>query len=134
MIRRLCLLAGLALAVPGCPEHSDAVPDIILYGLTTPPPGNQGVIVSSDSDGYSITLSRGVAIGARCWDSCDYDCVAPHITPADESVIAVRPMWRPSGGDADRVLIAMQTGTTTVTVSTSCATRTYPVRVVDQPQ
>jgi hypothetical protein len=134
VIRRAILLAALAAALPGCPDQPPPEDDIILYGLTTAPPGNQGVIVNSDEDGYSITMSRGVALGARCWDSCDYDCVAPHITAGDETVLALRPMWRPTGGDADRVLIAMQTGTTELTVGTSCATRTYAVRVVDQGQ
>lgn len=134
MIRRAMLLVSLAVAVPGCPDQPDPEPDIILYPLTGAPPGNQGEVVNSDADGYTITMSRGVALGARCWDSCDYDCLAPHITAADEAVIAVRPMWRPTGGDADRVLIAMQTGTTELTVSTGCATRTYSVRVVDQGQ
>ena len=75
---RLALLAGVV-ALAGCPSSDPPADDIILYGLTNAPPASKGTIVSSDLDGYTITLTRGVAIGARCWDSCDYDCIAPRI-------------------------------------------------------
>jgi hypothetical protein len=131
LVARAALVAALALAVAGCPADDPPDNDLILYTLTNAPPASQGSIINSDEQGYSITLTRGVAIGTRCWDSCDYDCVTPQFTIADETLLAVRALWRPTTTDADRVLIAMASGTTTLDVTTACTTRRYTVRILD---
>ena len=131
------LLVASAIDVPllsGCPSETPAEDDLVLYGLTAPPPASVATITSSDTSGYTIVLTQGVAIAARCWDSCDYACVSPRFTSGDVDVLRVRPVWRSSTTETagEVALIASTPGTTELQIETACASRRYAVTVVPQ--
>jgi hypothetical protein len=134
VIRRHLIAGALLAVLAGCPADTPLEDDIVLYGLTAAPPASIATIVSSDTSGYTITLTHGVAIAARCWDSCDYTCVAPQLTSADTDVLRVRPVWRSAttSTTGEVALIASGPGSTTLRVETACSSRVYTVTV--QPQ
>jgi hypothetical protein len=133
-VRRASLIAGAALALAGCP--GDPPPDYVrIERITNAPPGSQASIANFDARGreiHEIELSLGVAVAALCWDSCEPDpaCTLAKLTPADPSILGVRPVYRPGRPDGEFVLIASGAGTTTLHVQASCTSQTYEVTVL----
>ena len=89
----------LLVVLAGCPDPVERVDRIELVGITHPPPASTGVIRTRDSQGediYRIELSVGVALAARCWDTCDADalCVLPAISAADPTLLDILPVYR----------------------------------------
>ena len=132
MIAR-AIAVPLAVLLAACPE-SEPLPDAIGLGRTTAPPlAATATIVTDDPDGAPdlVEMSVGVAIAARCWDTCDATCVKPTIESADPAVLEVRPVYRQNDTtESDRVLVATGAGTTRLTVRSACTTRVYPVTVL----
>ena len=127
----LCPFAALlATTLAGCPEPTE--PDIELYPFTNAPVGRTAVVRNDyDPPAHDIAITRGVVVGVSCWDSCDYYCLAPAVTSADESVVRVRPVYRASSTTTQFVLVAVAPGATEVTVQSACAERSYPVSVLE---
>jgi len=121
----------LAITATGCPSDPRE-DDVILYSITTAPPASKGTVSNLEPDDYTITLSRGVALAARCWDTCTSTCEAAQITVDDTTRLGVRPLWRPGGSGGEVVLVAGEVGTTALHVTTPCATRTYRVQVIER--
>jgi hypothetical protein len=127
-------LAALALAaLPGCPTEP---PDHVeIFRVTNPPPAAEASIVSRDGLGheiYEIELSLGVAIAARCWDTCgpDWACTGAKLTAEDPSILGVRPVFRSGAPNDEFALVATGEGTTTLRVQASCTSQTYQVTVL----
>jgi len=124
------LLAGLLAAMlAGCPDPTTE-PDVELYAFTGAPIGRTATVRNQyDPPAHDIEITSGVAIGVSCWDSCDYTCVDPTISSADESIVRVKPAYRANSSAPQFVLIAVAPGDTQVNVRTDCAQKSYPVHV-----
>lgn len=126
IILSLLALAGLT----GCPEVP--IDEIALTPETGPPPGKTAQVVHDHpaTGENSVTLSTGVVMTVDCWDTCDYYCESMTVTSDDDSVIAVRPVLRLNGQETTaHVLIAVGSGTTSLTASNTCASHSYDVTV-----
>jgi hypothetical protein len=131
-VPRALAIAAIAVALGGCPstEYPD---DVILFARSSPPPAHEGRIVNSDDDGYKIEMSRGVAIAAQCWDTCEVQCARPQAVAETQGIVEVRPIYRLGNPDAvEYALVAVAAGGTTLDVSTTCARRTYTVQVTEE--
>jgi hypothetical protein len=131
-MKRVLVLVLLA----GCP--ADPVERTVsLYALTKPPPASKGAVDTDRVDErYEITLSQGVALAVGCTESCETAygaCAQPVVTVADEALLGVRPVYRLNGRTGERVLVAKEIGTTTLTVSSTCGAQTYTVRIEARP-
>lgn len=126
----LVLLASTLLGGDCNPPNDD---EVALYRLTNAPPTRTAEIREDDGRGSParIDLSRGVVLAVGCWDTCDYTCEDPVLTVSDPSVLAVRTVDRLTAVRPDLALIAIQPGTTNLTVETECARKTYLVQVAD---
>ncbi len=128
------ILCTLLVALAGCPSDDPPQPRVELYGITKPPPASTGTIETDYfEDIHQIELSQGVALAARCWESCDTvygACAAPKFSVADATLLDVRPVYHLNGGDGEVVLVAKRAGTTTVNVASTCGVQTYVVRVL----
>jgi hypothetical protein len=116
------------LLLTGCPGP-DYEPQVALVQATGAPPTLTAQIVDDD-DTQQIRMSRGVAMGVTCWDSCPEmtkSCQALTVTSGDESVISVQDAFR-SNGQRTLVLSAHAQGTTTISVHTACGSKTYRAR------
>jgi hypothetical protein len=122
----LTLLMLLALGAAGCPDQ--APPELLIAPTTSAPPART---LRLDQRALTITVSRGVVFGLRCWDSCDGTCLGPSFVVADDKLAEVRPAFRNGRKDAEHVLIARSPGSTTVTIRDTCAEATYRLVVVD---
>jgi len=127
-------LIALGLASLGANDCQTTTPDeVAIYTLTAAPLGRTALVQEADRTiprEARVQLTRGVATAVRCWDTCEYTCVEPKLVSADPTVLAVRPLLRP-GMSGEFVLVAVKSGTTTVTLESDCATKTYPVQVVE---
>lgn len=124
----LAILAVTALA--GCPDPDD--PDVELYAFTSAPVGRTATVRNQyDPEAHDIEMTRGVAVGVGCWDSCDYYCVAPSVSSSDEGVVRVKEVYRANTTTKQFVLIAVAPGNAQVVVSTLCAQKSYPVHVLE---
>lgn len=126
--------AVLLVVLAGCPDPVERVDRIELVGITHPPPASTGVIRTRDSQGediYRIELSVGVALAARCWDTCDADalCVLPAISAADPALLDILPVYR-QGLHGEYALVAKQPGTTTLHLATACVSADYQVTIL----
>ena len=130
---RAIAIPAFALLLAACPDHEPPPDAIGLTRITAAPPAATATIVTDDLNGApdSVELSVGVAIAARCWDTCDSTCIRPAIESADPAVLEVRPVYRQSDTtESDVVLVASTPGTTRLTVRSACATRVYAVSVI----
>lgn len=127
-MRRSVLLASLAL-LGGCPtERPD---DVILYATTAAPPSGRALVSNRDGD-ERIELSRGVAIAARCWDTCgDVPCADLRVTIDDPALATAHAVYRATGATPEVVLVANAPGRGVVRVRTSCVERVYPLLVTE---
>ncbi|MBX3157053.1 MAG: hypothetical protein KF773_13845 [Deltaproteobacteria bacterium] len=134
-MRRL-LLAALATALAGCPDSTTA-PYAQLYAITAVPPGSVASIVTNRDDArFQVSLSVGVAIGARCSDYCPgtrTTCASMRVTSDDPGVLDVRSVYRGGRQPTESILVAKKVGTTTLVVDTACATEVYTVDVLPRP-
>jgi hypothetical protein len=121
----LALPALLALALAGCPDPSTEK-DISIWSSSYAPPSRVGKVTSTDEE-RSIQISRGLALAIGCWDTCDYGCVSPTFTAANPELLTVRPVYSSYG--SSYVILAKAAGTTTLTISDSCASVDYAVTV-----
>ena len=125
------LAAAVALVTTGCPQ--DPVPDTIgLYAVTTAPPARTALLVSTDLD-HHVEMSRGVALGIGCWDTCKGSCESPTFEVTDTAIATVRPVFRSSGGYPTWVVVAKTPGTTQLRVANACAEQVYGLTVADPP-
>ena len=133
---RTILLIALALpltAVLGCPtEEYDE--EVALYATTGPPPSMIASIENRENV-ERIELSKGVVLGARCWES-DYenDCGGVDIIVNPPGLLDVRSAYL-LRGDAykDWVLIGKEKGSGSLTIATPKATKVYPLVVHAPP-
>ncbi len=125
------VFAALVVAMlAGCPDPSD--PDVELYAITSAPVGRTASVRNEyDPTAHDVEMTRGVAVGVGCWDSCDYYCVAPSVSSSDEGVVRVKEIYRANSTAKQFVLIAVAPGNAQVVVSTVCAQKTYPVHVLE---
>jgi hypothetical protein len=127
MMRRTILVTMLAITATGCPDEPDPK-SVELFAITGAPPASLAKVTNNETDDiYRIELSVGVAIAARCWDSCDSTCASAKLTVGEDRLFGVRPVYRQNGGKSEFALIAKQPGTTTLHVETPCAARDYQV-------
>ena len=127
---RTAALLLLALALAGCPTTTPQ--EIGIYGTTSAPPFRAAQVTNEDTE-HSVAIARGVALGISCWDSCDYTCKEPSFTVGNSDMLAVRPVYRQGSTNPAWVLLARSAGTTTLTVTSTCATQEYQVTVASPP-
>ncbi|MCC6623735.1 MAG: hypothetical protein IT385_20925 [Deltaproteobacteria bacterium] len=111
------------------PQSTD---DVSIYTFTAAPLGASALVQERDPTiprEARVQITAGVALAVRCWDNCDYTCVEPRLVSADPSTLAVRPLLRP-GMTGEFALVAVKSGSTTLTLESDCATKTYPVEVI----
>lgn len=77
LVAALTLLAGTA----GCDDYPDYVE---ISAVTSAPPSRNAGIRNRDKEHW-VRLSKGVALGFRCYDTCDGVCIAPEFQIADPS-------------------------------------------------
>jgi hypothetical protein len=123
----LALLAALALA--GCPDPESSE-DISIYAITSAPSFQKADVVSDDEE-RSVTMTAGVALAVSCWDTCDYSCENATLVAGNPDLLGVRLVYRRSGYPG-WALLARAAGTTTLTVTTACASQVYDVTVEAQ--
>lgn len=107
--------------VAGCEDYPDYVE---VSAVTGAPPSRTAHITNSETE-HSIHLSKGVALGLRCYDSCDGACIAPQFVIGDQTLLEAHEAY--FAGSAGHVLFAKEAGTTTLVVDTTCAHRIYTV-------
>ena len=127
----LLTLMAAALFVTGCPPAPE--PETMLYPTTGPPPSRTATLVNEEE--FTITISRGVAMGVACYSYCteqdDGDpCEGATLTADHPEVIATAATYRFGGQPGHFVLSGQQAGTSRVTLQTACGSRTYKVRVL----
>jgi hypothetical protein len=108
--------------------------DLSLYRMTGAPPTRTAQVrEADDSAGRSptITLSRGVVLSVRCWDTCDYTCDTPTFTVAHPELLSVRAVDRLNANVPEYALVAAQSGTTQLTIATDCKSKTYSVTITE---
>lgn len=127
-MKRALLLGVLALLA--CDPVPEAEPDIVIVASTAAPPARSAEIVNDDPT-YSVTLSTGAVLAARCWDSCEYQCIAPELTVGDPNLLEIRSVYRYGSSSSELALIGKRAGSTTLTIRTKCAERSYAVSVLD---
>jgi hypothetical protein len=128
------LAAAAALALAGCPSDDPPPDKVEISAMTNAPPAGHAVIANRDADGneiHDITLSLGVAIATRCWDTCapDATCTLAKLTARDPELLGVRPVYRGGRRDGEFALVARRAGTTTLHVQTSCTSEDYRVTI-----
>jgi len=121
-----CVLATLSAAtlVAGCPNP---YPDYVEVSAVTGAPPCRTARITNRVDDHAIHISRGVALGMRCYDTCDGQCIAPQFLVADPALIEVREAY--FAGSAGHVIYGKASGTTTLTVVTTCSSQRYNVTV-----
>jgi hypothetical protein len=117
------------LVLSGCPQEGYD-PQVSLYPLTAAPPTKVATLDNSPEKLRTIDLSVGVSLAVGCYSYCEdvtsYDaCRDVEVLTAHGEVVRVDPIYN-LGGNTDRfVLSGVTTGTTNITISTPCGTRTY---------
>lgn len=123
----LSLLVALSAStlVAGCPDpYTDYVE---VSAVTGAPPSRTAQIINR-VDEHAIRISRGVALGMRCYDTCDGQCIAPQFLIADQALVEVREAY--FAGSAGYVIFGKAQGTTTLTVDTTCSNQVYTVTII----
>jgi hypothetical protein len=120
----------LTLAASACPgdEDTDAVE---IYALTAAPPARTATITNTE-ERHRVELSSGVAIAFSCWESCEYECVAPEFVIGDPSLVEIRPIFRLRGGSTAWVMIGKSPGSTQLVVRTTCTNQAYSVQIREE--
>jgi len=129
---RAALLVALALPLTGGDCEPTRDDDIGLYAMTPAPPTRTARVAFEDRERgvpRTVTLSQGVVMSVRCWDSCDSNCVDPEIIPADPTVLGVRSIARVGSTRVEHALIGHRPGTTHLLVRSTCAEASYTVTV-----
>ena len=107
--------------------------EVAIYTLSAAPPGRVARVLEADRSvprEAGISITRGVAVAVRCWSTCDYVCVEPTLVSADSTTLMARPLLR-QGFTGEFTLVAVKPGKTSVTLTSECGTKTYPVEVVE---
>lgn len=129
MKRLLLCLTFLGACDPESPD------EVGIYELTPAPPGKSATILEDEpsfEQDRGITLTRGVALATRCWETCEYLCREAELVTADPTTLMVRPLLRQGQTpDVEFTLLALKPGTTTLTVRTRCGVKDYPVTVAE---
>jgi hypothetical protein len=128
--------AAALVLLAGCPAD-EQVPEVTLHALTKPPPASVGTVTTNRIDEiFEIKLSQGVALAVGCSQSCEdaYGaCATPKLVAADQTLLGVHTLYRLNGSAGDRVLVAKQVGTTTLTAMSVCGAQTYVVHITPRP-
>ncbi len=104
--------------------------EVAIVATTSAPPSKTLDIQNPSANiPAAITLSAGVVVAVRCWDSCDYTCEDFAITAADPTLVRILPIDRGSWYDEAFAIVAVKAGVTTLTVTSKCASQAYPLTV-----
>jgi hypothetical protein len=133
MTRQTVLLLALipsVLAGYGADCDPNGPREVAIFATTSAPPSKTLEIQNpSENIPAEITLSAGVVVAVRCWDSCDYTCEDFAITAADPALVRILPIDRGSWYDEAYAIVAVKAGVTTLTVTSKCASQAYPLTV-----
>ena len=132
MTRRLLLVALVPSVLVG--YGADCDPNLtheVAIVATTAAPPSKTLTVQNPSENIlaEVTLSAGVVVAVRCWDSCDYTCEDFAITAADPTLVRILSIDRGSSYDRQIAIVAVKPGVTTLTVTSQCASQAYPLTV-----
>ena len=132
MTGRLLLVALVPSVLAG--YGADCTPEpareVAIVATTAAPPSKTLTIQSpSENILAEVTLSAGVVVAVRCWDSCDYTCEDFAITAADPTLVRILPIDRGSSYDRQIAIVAVKAGVSTLTVTSHCASEVYPLTI-----
>ncbi|MEO1270161.1 MAG: hypothetical protein AAFX99_18905 [Myxococcota bacterium] len=133
------LTAGLVSValLTGCPVEP-YLDEVNLFAQTQAPPAATALLISNSlNERYTLDLSEGVALAATCWATCEDNCNQTTINVAPPDLLDVRPAYSPTNNSYNPsntwVLIGQTKGSGTLTITTSCASRSYIVTVDAAP-
>jgi hypothetical protein len=127
---RLVALVPSILAAYGADCDPKPVHEVAIVATTGTPPSKTLTVQNPSEDlPAAVTLSAGVVVAVRCWDTCDYTCEDFAITAADPTLVRIVPIDRGTSYDRTIAIVALKAGVSTLTVTSRCASQAYPLTI-----